>query len=148
MIDTLDSPIFLEESEPDKYLGMKEAAVRLVRAIERNYPQARIAVNRAYEILPRIAGTIDFALGEAVWSGYDFEKKKPRRVGRSEYAEQVELLQRTARQHPALTVLSLDYWDPENAPGVAAIYRRQRENGFAPYVATLELDRVVPEPKP
>jgi hypothetical protein len=32
--------------------------------------------------------------------------------------------------------------------GVRRIYATQRANGFSPHVSVVELDRVVPEPKP
>lgn len=44
--------------------------------------------------------------------------------------------------------MTLDYWNPADTAGLRRIYRAQRANGFLPYVATVELDRLVPEPGP
>ena len=48
---------------------MTPAAAKLVRMIRQNYPQIKIMVNRAYDILPEIGGQIDYVLGESVYAG-------------------------------------------------------------------------------
>jgi len=54
---------------------------------------------------------------------------------------------RTAKaRNPALSLMTLDYWDPADTKQVAALYARERAAGFSPYVATLALDRLMPEP--
>ena len=60
---------------------------------------------------------------------------------------QVEILQGAARRQPNLKVLTLDYWDPADADGIASLYRSARSAGFVSYVATIELDRLVAEPR-
>ncbi len=146
-LDTVDSPLHLERQYPRRYRGMSDAAVRLVRAIRRNYPQIKIMLNRGYEILPRVASDIDIVLGESVYTGYDFEKKIYQRVPQADYRRQVAWLKQAAGKNPALKVLTLDYWNPDDPEGIAAIYRIQRANGFVPYVATITLDRIIPEPR-
>jgi polysaccharide biosynthesis protein PelA len=56
------------------------------------------------------------------------------------------LLKRARQANPKLRICSLDYWDPDARKEIRRIYRVERANGFAPYVATRELDRVVREP--
>ena len=58
----------------------------------------------------------------------------------------VTILQAAKARRPKLRIMTLDYWDPEDAEGVSRIYREQRANGFEPYVATIKLDRIVTEP--
>ena len=146
-LDTLDNPPHLERQDPKKFAGMTPAAAKLVRIIRQNYPQIKIMVNRAYEILPEIGGHIDYVLGESVYSGYDFKEKKPHRLSRNDYEHQVRILSDVRKRYPHLQVMSLDYWDPTDPKGMAAIYSAQRANGFIPYVSTVELNRVIEEPK-
>ena len=55
--------------------------------------------------------------------------------------------QRAAKaRNPALTLTTLDYWDPSAPRQIAGLYARERAAGFRPYVATLALDRLIPEP--
>ncbi len=145
--DTLDNPPFLEESAPLKWKGATEAAVRLIKAIRRHYPDIPIMLNRAYTLLPMVERDIDMALGESVYADYDFAKKINRLVEQRLYREQVKLLQDAKRRRPELRIMTLDYWNPDDAEGIKRIYREQRANGFEPYVATVALDRIVPEPK-
>ncbi|MEG8042050.1 hypothetical protein QP164_04330 [Sphingomonas sp. LR59] len=42
--------------------------------------------------------------------------------------------------------MTLDYWNPADTTQIAALYARESAAGFSPYVATLALDRLMPEP--
>lgn len=146
-LDTLDNPPHLERTDPVKYRGMTGAAADLVRSIRHRYPRIRIMVNRGYELLPSVERDIDFVLGESVFADYDFAAKSYRMVPRELYQEQVRILKAAKGRQPALEVFTLDYWNPGDPAGIARIYTEQRRNGFSPYVATVELDRVIPEPR-
>ena len=58
---------------------------------------------------------------------------------------QLTLLNPAMSRSPSLPIFSLDYWDPERYETIAEIYRRERELGHHPYVATRSLDQIVPE---
>jgi hypothetical protein len=58
---------------------------------------------------------------------------------------QLTLLNPAVSRRPPLPILSLDYWDPDDTGTIAEIYRRERELGHHPYVATRSLDQIVPE---
>lgn len=146
-IDTLDNPGHLERTDPKAYAGMADAGARLVRTLRRNFPRMTIVLNRGYDLLPAVERDIDMVLGESVYADYDFASKTYARVDEPTYRQQVEILQAAARRQPKLKVLTLDYWNPNDAAGIAEIYRIQTANGFSPYVATVELDRLVPGPK-
>ncbi|MFQ5849294.1 MAG: endo alpha-1,4 polygalactosaminidase [Candidatus Binatia bacterium] len=146
-LDTLDNPAELEREQPKKYAGMTKAAARLVRTIRRHYPTIKIMMNRAYELLPLVEQHIDIVLGESVFSDYDFQKETYDLVPQKLYRRQVKLLQAARARQPKLQVLTLDYWDPADSKGITRIYREQRANGFVPYVATIELDRIIEEPR-
>jgi hypothetical protein len=147
-LDTLDDPIHLEDVQPQKNKGMTAAAAQLVRAIRRHYPDIPIMMNRAYRLLPEVEGDIDMELGESVYADYDFGKKAYRRVDKGDYEQQVRWLKEAQNRRPALRVMTLDYWNPADAPGIRQIYAVERANGFLPYVATVELDKIVTETAP
>jgi uncharacterized protein (TIGR01370 family) len=147
-IDTLDSPLDLERRDPAKFSGMTQSTIRLIRKLRENFPGMIIMVNRGYEVLQDIAPYIDLHLGESVYADYNFAKKSYGRVKDSDYRRQVEWLQAAKQKNPNLQVMTLDYASPEDQRSLREIYRTQRKNGFVPYVATVKLDRIVPEPKP
>jgi uncharacterized protein (TIGR01370 family) len=145
-LDTLDDAAHLERLDPVRYAGMTRASARLVRSIRARFPGVLLMMNRAYEILPEVDTEIDWVLGESVRADYDFDARVYRLVPDEPYRRQVSLLQEALERRPRLRVLTLDYWDPDDLDGIRRIYEEQRANGFVPYVSTLELDRIVPEP--
>lgn len=146
-LDTLDNPPHLERTDPQRWRGMTDAAARLVNAIRRHYPSIRIMQNRSYEILPQTAPALDYALGESVYTTWDFQAGKARLQPDADHRFQVEALHAAKRLNPRLGLMSLDYWDPADEEGVRKIYAIERANGFSPHVSVVELDRIVPEPK-
>lgn len=147
-IDTLDQPLHLEATSPSKFKGMRRGAVQLIRTLRQRYPGMVIMVNRGYPILPQIASSIDMALGESVRTTYNFASKRYERVSEGDYQWQLQWLNKARQAAPRLQLFTLDYWDPADAAGITEIYALQRDKGLIPYVATVELDRLVPEPPP
>ena len=145
-LDTLDDAAELERNHPEAYRGMSEAAADLVRGVRRAFPNIRIMVNRGYGLLPGIAPFIDILAGESVYTTYDADHKRYIRVPEAEYEQQVRWLKQARSINPKLRICSLDYWDPEGRNEIRRIYQVERANGFAPYVATRELDRIVRGP--
>jgi polysaccharide biosynthesis protein PelA len=145
-LDTLDDAAALERADPQKYRGMVAAAANLVRSLRQAFPQIRIMVNRGYDLLPQIAPLIDILLGESVYTTYDAQYKGYVRVPAPQYEQQVRLMREALRWNPRLRICSLDYWNPSDIREIRHIYHVERANGFAPYVATRELDQIVPAP--
>ena len=144
-LDTLDDASYLDK-QPGRR-GMREAAIRLVKAVRRHYPDLTVMMNRGYGLLPAVERDIDAVLAESLYGTYDFSTKRYRRVAAADTAAQLALLQAARARRPALRLYALDYWDPEDASGIAALYQAARASGFVSYVATIELDRLVPEPR-
>lgn len=144
-LDTLDNAGHLETMNPEKYGGMVDAAVNLIKAIRKHYPQIKIMMNRGYELLPSVADLIDMELGESVYADYDFDSKTYRKVDSDLYLKQVKILMEAKKASPKLTIYTLDYWKPEDAAGIKEIYQEQRRNGFIPYVSTIDLHTIIPE---
>jgi len=145
-LDTLDSPLYMEETEAAVYGGMSAAAAGIIKAIREAHPRVTLIMNRAYRLLDAVSATIDVVLGESVFGTYDFSEKKYRLVDDAGYRRQVQMLQEAVRRRPALRVYTLDYCEPSDRDGIARIYREERANGFSPYVCSIDLTQVVPEP--
>jgi polysaccharide biosynthesis protein PelA len=145
-LDTLDDPAALERADAERRRGMSAAAVDLVKALREAFPRIYIMVNRGYELMPQIAPSIDFLLGESVYSTYDSARNRYHRVPGAQYRQQVSLMHQALRWNPRLRLCSLDYWDPVDRKEIRHIYQVESNNGFSPYVATPELDRIVRAP--
>ena len=147
MIDTLDSPLYLEEQNPVKYRGMKEAVVNMVKTIRMHYPDILIMVNRGFPALPELAPYIDMVMAESIYAEFDFKKKTAKHFPDSIYKEYLDIIARSQKISPKLKAYSLDYWDMKDTAGVKAIYDAQRKNGLIPYVSTIDLGQVYAEPQ-
>lgn len=147
-LDTLDNPPHLERTDPKRWAGMTKASAKLVKAIRHNWPKARIMLNRAYELLPDTAPVLDYALGESVYTTWNFTLERAELQPDESYRFQVQALQEAQKRNPALSVMTLDYWDMNDVKMVRDIYALQRANGFSPYVSVVSLDRIFPEPDP
>jgi uncharacterized protein (TIGR01370 family) len=145
-LDTLDSPLHLENDPSGRYKGMAVAAAKLIRRIRRENPKITLVMNRAYSLLTLVAGDVDILVGESVYSTYNFDRKEYQLVDATLYRRQVEWLQSAVRRRPALKVFTLDYWNAGDPEGILRIYREQRANGFCPYVSTIDLTAIVREP--
>lgn len=145
-LDTLDNAEFLEKQDPKKYAGMVQAAENLVRAIRQNFPQIQIMMNRGFALLLAVAPFIDMVLGESIYTQYDFRTQTYRLADPEVYLELSEKLKKAKELNPKLVILTLDYWDPGDKEGIKKIYAVQRKNGFVPYVATVDLQKIIEEP--
>ena len=143
-LDTLDDAGYLESVDAVEFAGMSDAAVDLVQAIRRRYPDLPIMVNRGYSLLPRIVREIDMVLGESVHTTYDAATQSYVRVAPEVHRWQTGQLHEARRLRPDLKLFSLDYWSPRDPEGIARIYAEARRNGFVPYVATIDLTEIVP----
>ncbi len=146
-LDTLDDAAFLEARNPAHCAGMTQAAARLVRAMHQRFPAARLMLNRGYEIQPLVADALDSVLAESVYGGYDFSRKRCRAQTPADVRWQLDRLAELRRRAPEVRIFTVDYWDPRDLAGQRRIYAQQRRNGFIPYVATVDLQHVVPEPR-
>jgi polysaccharide biosynthesis protein PelA len=145
MFDTLDTPPHLESVDPVRYGGMREAAVALVHSIRLRWPEMALIMNRGYALLPDVVEDVDAIIAESLMTSPGCGGRGFAWADLHEVEEQLMLLDPAARRHPVLPILSLDYWDPEDTNTIAEIYRRERELGHHPYVATRSLDIIVPE---
>jgi len=145
-IDTMDNAEAMERQDPVANKGMVAAGVSLIAAVRARFPRTRVMLNRGYALLPEVAPKIDYLLGEAMASRWNFADKRYELLSDSDWAWQAGRLRAAQARNPALTLKTLDYWDPADPRQVAALYARERAAGFNPYVATLALDRLIPEP--
>ena len=145
-LDTLDDAGYLEDNKPYRP-RMRQGAIDLVRAIRARYPNVPLLLNRAYDLLDTLAPLLAGHLSESCYADYDEATRSYRLVTNAATTTLLHKALAVKASHPALRLLSLDYWDPADEPGVARIYAAQRALGFDPYVATLALDRLVAEPQ-
>lgn len=146
MLDTADSLIEMERTEPVRYAGLSDATVDLIKVIRERYPHLVIMLNRGFEILPRVDRDIDLVLAESIfthWTGTG----TPTLVPDATYRHYEALLKEVKEDASRLKVATIDYWPTKDKETIRRIYATQRANGFIPYVTEPDLQSLTPEPK-
>lgn len=145
-IDTIDNAETMEKQDPVKYRKMQEAAIKLIKTIRLHFPEMKIMLNRGFAILPYVAKDINSVLAESILALHNFKTGENTFIKPEYYEELVKELKDAQKLNPDLEIYTLDYWDIKDTQNVKKIYETQRAQGFIPYVATLQLNEIVPEP--
>ncbi len=145
-IDTIDNAEAMEKNNPAKYGGMMKAAINLIKTIRLHFPQIKIMLNRGFALLPEFNDELDMVLAEEIFAEHNFTTGKNKVGNQAVYMELVEELKAAQKKNPKMEVYTLDYWDPKDPDGIKLIYKAQRKQGFIPYVATIKLNEIIPEP--
>lgn len=147
MLDTLDSPLFWAgQQSPERLAVMEQEAISLIKTIRKEHPKLKIMVNRAFSILPSIAGEIDFVLAESLLGQTSDSTGHSFTFSSESSLQLVRKLQALQEHSPHLRIFTIDYWKTDDIKGLETIYGLQRSYGFIPYVTTSELRDYTPEP--
>jgi hypothetical protein len=140
-LDTADSALHLEQSDPGRFAGTAAALARVLVEMKRRHPRALLMINGGLPLAERLPAVVDAVALESIWTDYDFPARTYRVRPAEEAAERAGLLARVIAL--GLPVFTLEYTAAEpGAPWPAELIRRARAHGFIPYVSTIELDRV------
>lgn len=147
MLDTLDTPLWQAQqtSHPD-YVRVQAAAAQIIHDLRIAYPDMKIMLNRGFEILPRVAKDIDYALGESILSETNVLTGQSKLFPPESFATAASKLLEAQEISPRLKIYTLDYWNQDDVRGLRKLYSLQRARGFAPYVTTPDLRSHTPEP--
>ena len=135
-IDTLDSYQLFCTTDAERAVQV-QALVGTLREFKRRYPEARLMLNRGFELLPELAPLIDSVAVESMYQGYDAGRNQYRPVPQ---ADRDYLLgqMNTVRERYQLPVIAIDYVAPDQ-PRSRELARttaaKIRTHGFVPWVA-------------
>ncbi|MGB6055505.1 MAG: bifunctional glycoside hydrolase 114/ polysaccharide deacetylase family protein, partial [Burkholderiaceae bacterium] len=139
-IDTLDSYQLFAKTDAERAAQVRALAGTL-QELKRRYPQARLMLNRGFELLPEVAPITYAVAAESLYRGYDAGARRYRAVPEADRAWLLGQLL-TVRNDYHLPVIAIDYVDPEQ-PQAREQARETassiRAHGFVPWVADGEL---------
>ena len=147
MIDTVDSLVWLEQKEPVRYAGLQRATIALIKEIRAKFPKIYIMMNRGFDVLPDVGGDIDMLLAESTYTGQSASTHQPEMIPLETHVDYIMQLKVAQKRFRHLKIYTLDYWPPSDVATIQSIYKKQRSNGFIPYVSTMGLQEIVAEPK-
>ncbi|WP_338413651.1 endo alpha-1,4 polygalactosaminidase [uncultured Sphaerotilus sp.] len=137
-LDTLDSYQTVAKTPEDR-AAQEAGLVRVVKAVKAAFPQAKVIVNRGFEILPQVAQDVDMVAAESLYRGWDQAAMRYQAVSDPDRAWLLGKLTEVRTQH-RLPVLAIDYVAPAERALARETAQRIRTHGFVPWVTTPELD--------
>ncbi len=136
--DTLDSYQAVVKS-PKARKRMEEGLVRIVEEFHQRYPDAKLILNRGFEILDRVHDKIEAVVVESLFYGLSGKKLLYRKVSREEREWTLGQLKRV-REYD-LPVIVIDYLPATKKAEIDRIVQKIEALGFIPYVADRHLMR-------
>ena len=135
-LDTLDSYQLFTHTDDERRL-QTSAMIEIIRELKRRYPEARLMLNRGFELLPEI-GPLTYAIAaESLYQGFDAGRQTYQGVAQQDHDWLLAQL-RTAHEKYHLPVISIEYVAP-NRPGARELARATAKqvsaHGFIPWVA-------------
>ncbi|HEY8606588.1 MAG TPA: bifunctional glycoside hydrolase 114/ polysaccharide deacetylase family protein [Noviherbaspirillum sp.] len=134
-VDTLDSYQLFAKDDAER-ARQTRAMVRTLRELKRRFPEAKLILNRGFELLPEVAELTWAVAAESLYQGYDAGRGRYRPVPEADRAWLLARMEEV-RDRYRLPVIAIDYVDPQ-APGARDLARetarRIRGHGFIPWV--------------
>ena len=138
--DTVDS-YQLATNTPEARARQEAGLVSLIKAVKERYPEARLILNRGFEILPQVKGEVFAVAAESLFGGWDQAQKRYVEVKDTDRAWLLAQLAK-ARDELGLQVYAIDYAPPGNSEQARQYASKILAQGVEPYVTNGDLTGV------
>lgn len=139
-LDTLDSTALLTKERPDKQDAYRQALIQLIRKLKEKYPDKEIIVNRGFEILSEIKGSVQGVLIESVFQTFDAIGK----YGPVKVADHNNLVEKIRELRAAgWPVYVVDYLERGKDALAQSVAEQISKLGAEPFLTTKELSGVL-----
>jgi hypothetical protein len=139
-LDTMDSYQLVAKT-PEARAAQEAGLVSLIHGMAKRHPEARLYVNRGFEVLPRIAGVVHGVVAESLFSAFRAESGRYEPVPAKD-TEWLLAKLREAHDRHGLPVIVIDYAAPGDRDKARALAQRIAGLGFTPWVADGGLNSV------
>lgn len=131
-LDTLDSYQLVTSTDADRE-RQREGIVRVIRAIKRSHPAAKLILNRGFELLPQIHDDVSAVAFESLYSGWDQVNSRYVVVPENDRNWLLSMAQNVKAQY-GLPVISIDYCAPADAECASQTAASIAAHGIVPFV--------------
>ncbi|MDO8643656.1 MAG: endo alpha-1,4 polygalactosaminidase [bacterium] len=138
ILDTVDTAVYLEDTQAEKYAGSKRALVSFVKKIRKKFPGILIVPNNGLEMLNGMEGDVYGVMVEDLYTNYDFGEKVSRRTPENLMLAKEERLDefRARTGKPVFNVL----YETSNKSELARYaIERSEEKGYDWYLTKVDL---------
>jgi len=138
-LDTLDS-YRLATNDPNEIKKQQQGLINTIRTIKSKYPEAKLIVNRGFEILPEIKSSVDGVVVESLFNGWNNKKKEYFAVSEVERKKLLALLSEVKKMGLPITIV--DYVSPKDRAKAESIAKQISNLGFNPWVTNGDLTEI------
>ncbi|MFO7541403.1 MAG: endo alpha-1,4 polygalactosaminidase [Thiobacillus sp.] len=132
-LDTLDS-YHLIASTPEARQQQEQGMIEAIRLLKSRYPQARLILNRGFEILPQVRQHVHAVAAESLFQSWNNQAGRYVPVSSADHAWLTDQLARV-RDEYHLPVIVIDYAPPDNREQARKIAGQISALGFTPWVS-------------
>ncbi len=137
-LDTLDSYQLVQQDEAFQH-QQQQGLINVIRAIKEKYPEAKLILNRGFELIPDIHHHV-FALAvESLFQGWNPFTEQYGPVSQEGYDWLMERLASFQRRYD-IPILVIDYLPPERRMEARVVAKKIQALGFIPWVTTSDLN--------
>lgn len=132
-LDTLDS-YHLIATTPEARRQQEQGMIRAIRLLKSRYPDARLILNRGFEILPQIKELVTAVAAESLFQSWNNRSRRYESVNEADRAWLSKQLVQV-RDELGLPVIVIDYVAPENRERAREVAAKIKAYGFIPWVS-------------
>jgi hypothetical protein len=138
--DTMDS-YTLGAKTPEAQKAQQAGLIKLIKAVKQKYPQAKIILNRGFELLPQVHQEVTAVAAESLFQTWDEANKKFKPVP-EDHREWLLNKFKEVKEKYQLPIISIDYVSPNNRPLARQTAQKIYDLGFIPYVTDGALESI------
>jgi polysaccharide biosynthesis protein PelA len=140
-IDTIDSYQIAVRDDAAAAARMRSGLVQTIRAVRTRFPDARLILNRGFELLSQLDGEIFAVAAESLYRSWQQSEKRYTEVSNEDRSWLLARFAEARQQHGVHT-LAIDYVDPADRETMRRTVRRIAAHGVIPYVTDGDLRRI------
>ncbi len=137
--DTLDS-YHIAAKTPKEKEKMRQGLIHFINTFSKRYPDAKLIVNRGFEVIDDIHQSLEAVLFESLFEGLSSKDLSYKSVSKSDRAWLMGKI-KTIRQHD-VPVIALDYVSIEKPELIHKTIKSIEALGLIPYVGDRDLMRI------
>jgi len=134
--DTLDSYQLVKQT-PLQRIKSKQALAHIINEFHKRYPDSKLIVNRGFEIIDKIADSVNAVLFESYYKGLGGSPLTYRDMSDND-REWLDIQINKIKKHD-IDVICVDYLDPKDMSQAKKVIKQIEAKGMIPYVADKDL---------
>jgi len=129
-LDTMDA-YHVTQKDPKLFKAQQKALISFIHQLHQRYPQAKIIINRGFELLDQIHNDIDAIVAESLIQRYNHNQKSYTPVPKADRAWLLARFKEAQKYH--LDTISIEYSDGNKTQRLN-LAREVKKLGILPYV--------------